>query len=211
MHCMARMDRAMGRDTFTRPGCSKHCPTYLWALPGMGQTQLFWEVHSNVSPELNLFKICITASMNMKDRKLFCFYSWIEVRSRISKIFSCTCTSEINLHGYYRLFLSVLEQVHQKKKKFKWGVSKQPCSSCFHSLSAKTQRGTELQKTCINLNVCILLRSVLPWGRLRRAMSRLCLGLLRLFLLLTKYLNVFVVWKPNYLAIHRQGLEEFPV
>lgn len=35
---------------------------------------------------------------------------------------------------------------------------------------------------------------------------------LRLFLPLMKYLKFFVVWRLNYLAIHRQGLEDlFPV
>lgn len=148
----------------------------------------------------------------MKDRKLFgFFFSWSGARSGISnKIFGCICTSEINRTWMLKTLLFCAWTTPEKKI-FKWDVSKQPSSNCFHNLSAKIQKGTELHKTCISLNVCILFHSVLLWGRLKRALSRLCLCLLRLFLLLTKYLKFSVIWKPNYLAIHRQGLEDFPV
>lgn len=69
------------------------------------------------------------------------------------------------------------------------------------------ERDRELQKDCIILNVCIL-HSVLLQGRSRRALSGSHLGFLRLFSLFMKYMKVFIVWRPNQLAIHRQGLEE---
>ena len=34
----------------TKPGCSKPCPTWPWALPGRGQPQPLWATCSSISP-----------------------------------------------------------------------------------------------------------------------------------------------------------------